>query len=261
LLQSFERERDENDQLGEEQKTLARLERAKYREDMRWSAVFEQFTTYYHAARPRKAPAELSSKSDAVKLVWKELEYIPDSAVSAMIWDPGPPVLSDEIIRWAEKITKNTAQPRAIVDYLASNLIEHYHLMWALSSRAERLLLYRIAHGHVPNVAKAYALRSLVKRGLVVLAPYPRTMNKSFAQFVQHVEKPDTIKYWRQTQEHGFWDAVRLPFVLALPIAIAVLVVAAIRNGDSLAAIIPLIVASGPALINALSSARRTAAA
>jgi hypothetical protein len=101
----------------------------------------------------------------------------------------------------------------------------------------------------------------LVKRGLVVLAPYPRTMNKSFAQFVQHVEKPDTIKYWRQTQEHGFWDAVRLPFVLALPIAIAVLVVAAIRNGDSLAAIIPLIVASGPALINALSSARRTAAA
>ena len=178
-----------------------------------------------------------------------------------MILDPHPPVLKDEIIRWAEDITKETDQERAIVDFLASNLIEHYHLMWSLSSRDERLLLYRIAHGHVPNVAKAYALRSLVKRGLVVLAPYPRTMNKSFAQFVQHVEKQDTIKNWRRTQEHGSWDVARLPIALALPVAVVVLVVASVRTGNSLAAIIPLIVAAGPALINALSSARRTAAA
>jgi hypothetical protein len=262
LLQSFERERDESDHLDEAQQSIARLERAKYREDMRWSAVFEQFTTYYHAVRPRPAPRELAHKSDAVKLIWEELEYIPDGAVAAMIWDPGPPVLVKEILNWAEKITeKSDPGPQAIIDYLASSLIEHYHLMWSLSSREERLLLYRIAHGHVPNIAKAYALRSLVKRGLVVLDPYPRTMNKSFAQFVRHVEKPETIKKWRLTQEHGFWDGARLLLALALPLAIGVLILAAIRNGASIAAIIPLFVAAGPAIIHALSSARRTAAA
>jgi hypothetical protein len=262
LLQSFERERDESDHLDEAQQSIARLERAKYREDMRWSAVFEQFTTYYHAARPRPAPQELAAQTDAVKLIWKELEYVPDTAVAAMIWDPGPPVLDHEILSWAEKITQNSdPEPPAIIDYLASNLIEHYHLMWALSSREERLLLYRIAHGHVPNIAKAYALRSLVKRGLVVLDPYPRTMNKSFAQFVRHVEKPETIKKWRRTQEHGFWEGARLLLALALPLAIGVLILTAIRNGDSIAAIIPLFVAAGPAIIHAVSSARRTAAA
>jgi hypothetical protein len=121
--------------------------------------------------------------------------------------------------------------------------------------------LYRIAHGHVPNVAKAYALRSLVKRGLVVLDPYPRTMNDSFAQFVVHVEKPETIKNWRRTQESGFWDWARLLFGLVLPLAAGVLVLAAIFNGDSIAAVVPLIIAAGPALINALGAARRTAAA
>ncbi len=261
LLQSFERERDENDELGEEQKTKARLDRAKHREDMRWSAVFEQFTTYFHAARPRAAPPGLEWEGDVVKRIWRELEYVPDPVVAAMIWDPKTPLLEQEILTWARNTARKTNQPRAVIDHLASNLIEHYHLMWSLSSRAERLLLYRIAHGHVPNIAKAYALRSLVKRGLIVLDPYPRTMNKSFAQFVRHVEKPGTIKNWRRTQEHGFWDAARLPFVLAMPLAVGVLVVATIRSGGSLAAIIPLVVAAGPALINALSSARRTAAA
>jgi hypothetical protein len=228
---------------------------------MRWSAVFEEFTTYYHAATPRPEPTALHEKGAVVRQIWKELEYVPDPVVAAMIWDPAKPLLETEILTWAEKIQKRNPEPRAVVDFLASNLIEHYHLVWSLSSREERLLLYRIAHGHVPNIGKAYALRSLVKRGLVVLDPYPRTMNESFAQFVRHVEKPETIRGWRKTQQHGFWEGARLLFGLALPLALGVLILAAIRNGDSIAAVVPLIIAAGPALINALGSARRTAAA
>lgn len=261
LLQSYERERDENYELGSEHQTIARRERAKHREDMRWSAVFEQFTTYYHAARPRTAPPDLNWEGDAVKQIWRELEYVPDPVVAAMMWDPKTPLLEQEILTWARSIAEKNPQPQAIVDHLTSNLIEHYHLMWSLSSRAERLLLYRIAHDHIPNVATAYMLRSLVKRGLIVLDPYPRTMNQSFAQFIRHAEKPDTIKDWRRTQQHGGWDVARLLFGLLLPLAIGVLIVAAIRSGNSIVSIIPLIVAAGPALINALSSARRTAAA
>jgi len=262
LLQSFERERDEYDQLDNEQQSTARLERAKYREDMRWSAVFEEFSTYYHAARPRDPQDKLKGRRPAVRQIWKELEYVPDQVIAAMIWDPGPPVLDDEILDWAEKITDNSdPEPQAIVDYLASNLIEHYHLMWSLSSREERLLLYRIAHGHVPNIARAYALRSLVKRGLVVLDPHPRTMNESFAQFVQHVEKPQTITRWRRTQEKGYWGAAQLLLGLPLALALGVLILAVIRNRDSVAAIIPLIVATVPALIHAVTSAKRTAVA
>ena len=78
---------------------------------------------------------------------------------------------------------------------------------------------------------------------------------------IRHAEKPDTIKKWRLNQELGPWGGARLLFALVLPVAIGVLIIAAIRNGDSMASIVPLIVAAGPALINALSSARRTAAA
>ncbi len=263
LLQSFERERDENDRLGEEAQTTARLERAKHREDMRWSAVFEEFTTYYQAAVRRVCPEnlDLDKEGHAVKLIWQELEYVPDQVVAAMIGHAEKPLSCEHILNWARGIADHHPGDSAIVDYLASSLIEHYHLMWALSSREERLLLYRIAHGHTPNIARAYALRSLVKRGLVVLDPYPRTMNQSFAQFVQHVETPKTITRWRRSQVQGSWGSARLLLALALPLALGVLIFAAIRNGNSLAAIIPLIIATGPALIHALGAAKRTAAA
>lgn len=260
VLQSFDRERDEMDQLGEQERLAARLERAKHREDMRWSALFEEFTTYYYAAHPRPEPQNLSSDGDAVVLIWRELEYLPDGVVAAMICDRNN-CLTDAIVAWARRLAARQPERGAIIDFLTSNLIEHYHLVWSLSSRAERLLLYRIAHGHVPNLERAYALRSLVKRGLVVLDPYPRTMNQSFAQFVRHVEKPETIKNWRRTQEHGFWDGARLLFGLALPAALGLLILAAVRNGESITAIVPLIVAAIPALIHALGAANRTAVA
>jgi hypothetical protein len=262
VLQSFDRERAEIDQ-GAEQQSAARLERAKHREDMRWSNVFEEFTTYFHQAEPRENPdgVDTDREEHAVRIIWQELEYVADQAIAPMIGKAKKPLSSQDVLRLARKIAKKHPENCAIVDYLASSLIEHYHLMWSLSSREEQLLLYRIAHGHLPNIERAYALRSLVRRGLVVLDPYPRTMNRSFAQFVRHVERPETITRWREKQEKGYWGPAQLVLGLPLALALGVLILAVIRNGESMAAIIPLVVAAGPALIHAVSSAKRNAVA
>ena len=79
----------------------------------------------------------------------------------------------------------------AAIDYLRGTLIEHYQHLWVASSRAERVILDNLARGRVVNISAALALRSLIRRGLVVLDPEPRLINASFAAFVRQAERPD----------------------------------------------------------------------
>jgi hypothetical protein len=251
LLQSIEREREESKGFTKEQEITVRRERIKYREDMRWSALLEEFTTFYRAASPRSLPSgETLENKPNVETVWRELEYLPDHAVAAVIGYLQKPLEPKEVFAWAEKLANSVTEPRAIIDYLASNLIEHYHLVWSLSGRAERLLLYEFAHRKFPHLARAYSLRSLIRRGLVVLDPYPRVVNESFAQFICHVEKSTTIQRWRATQEAGLWRVVRVAVGLALPLTLGVLLFALINSGESLSTVLPLLLAAGPVLIN-----------
>lgn len=257
LLQSYERDAYEVEQLAPEDRHKRRAELYGEREDIRWSRLLESFTTFTYRASARqfvKSDPSNREAQEAVCTVEEEFAYLPDHVVEAVI---GKPASRDNIAEWARQLRR---PKRAIEDYLCSQLIEHYQLAWSISSHAERLLLHRYAHGQLVNIKQAYALRSLVRRGLVVLDPAPRLMNQSFAQFIRHAEEPKTLERWRDRAQKGAWQSLGTPLMIALPFALGVVAVIAIRSGESLAALIPFVVSVGPALVNFFSGNRRAAA-
>ena len=237
-------------------------DRWKSGEDIRWSRILEQFTNYVYRATPRPVPdaLELDAQPAGIRLVVEELAYLPDHVVEAIIPDMTAGLTVAEIIDWAREKRLQDRSEAAIVDYLASQLIEHYHYLWSVSSRAEQILIYRFAHGQIVNISEAYALRSLVRRGIVVLDPVPRIVNRSFAQFVRHVEEPKRLAIWQASQPDGLWTRLRAPLTFVLPLTIALLVLVLAEGAGNLASTIPFMLAAGPALLNLLGGVRRTLA-
>lgn len=235
-------------------------ERWRSGEDIRWSRILEQFTNYVYRATPRPVPADLDipSQPAGIRLVVEELAYLPDHVVEAIIPDMTAGLTVSEIIDWAREKRLQDRSEAAIVDYLASQLIEHYHYLWSVSSRAEQILIYRFAHGQIVNIAEAYALRSLVRRGIIVLDPVPRIVNRSFAQFVRHVEEPKRLAVWQASQPDGLWTRLKAPLTFVLPLTIALLVLVLAEGAGNLASTIPLMLAAGPALLNLLGGVRRS---
>ena len=235
-------------------------ERWKSGEDIRWSRILERFTNYVYRAVPRPVPedADLAAQPAGIRLVVEELAYLPDDVVEAIIPDMTPGLTVAEIIRWAKDKRLQDRSDAAVVDYLASQLIEHYHYIWSVSSRAEQILIYRFAHGQIVNISEAYALRSLVRRGIVVLDPVPRIVNRSFAQFVRHVEEPKRLAIWQASQPDGLWTRLKAPLTFVLPLTIALLVLVLSEGAGNLATTIPFMLAAGPALLNLLGGVRRT---
>lgn len=229
-------------------------------EDIRWSRILEQFTNYVYRAMPRPVPADVdvAAQPRGIRLVIEELAYLPDHVVEAIIPDMTAGLTVPEIIDWAREKHMQDRSEAAIVDYLASQLIEHYHYLWSVSSRAEQILIYRFAHGQIVNISEAYALRSLVRRGIVVLDPVPRIVNRSFAQFVRHVEEPKRLAIWQASQPDGLWTRLKAPLTFVLPLTAALLILVLAEGAGNLASTIPFMLAAGPALLNLLGGVRRT---
>ncbi len=234
------------------------LARWKSAEDIRWSRILESFTNYVYRAAPRDISAlKITEETKAIQLVMKEVEYLPDHVIEAIIPDDSKGLKAAEIVTFARNKGLSMQTDAAIIDFLASQLIEHYHYLWSVSSRAEQILIYRFAHGQLVNIAEAYALRSLVRRGIVVLDPVPRIMNRSFAQFVRHVEEPKRLKKWQENQPHGLWTRLRAPLTLVLPLLLAFFVLLLVESSNSLLSTMPLLLAAGPAVLNMVGGFKR----
>jgi hypothetical protein len=237
------------------------VERARWTnaEDIRWSRILEQFTNYVYRAAPRaETGIQLEPGDRALRLVLDELAYLPDHVVEAIIPDTSAGLEAREIVEWARRKQLDRQTEAAIIDFLASQLIEHYHYLWSVSSRAEQILIYRFAHGQLVNISEAYALRSLVRRGIVVLDPVPRIMNRSFAQFVRHVEEPKRLRIWQQSQPDGLWTRLRAPLTFVLPLLLAFFAILLAEGANSIASTVPLLLAAGPAVLNIIGGLRRS---
>jgi hypothetical protein len=265
-------------------------ERARYREDVRWSRLFECFATYVYPAqfwgqddlsfptvgttlretvatifgigvgRGAATPASLGRTQEAqlaLRTAWAELQYRPDHALGPVIGCRPEEVSRAKIAEWIAARDFARYSPASVTDFLTSMLIEHYHFEWSISSRAEKLLLHRYASGQFANIRKAYAVRTLVRRGLMRFDPHPRIINKSFAQFVMQAEKPETFDRWRKESAGGRWRLLRGPIGLAVVVVLGALIFTGLRNGEGLAAFLPLLIAAGPVLLNATGIFRR----
>lgn len=251
------------------------------REELRWSRFFQAFATKSFMPIDKidnknaeivklREDAEKGDDSAAAKLALiDDLRWLPGNIIDGAIEnyeadkgltsDAGVFPLAaeqyrehytDNIVTWAKSI--KSVSPAASVDFLRSHLIEHYEQCWAASTRGERLVLEAIARGHFVNMRHAISLKSLVRRGLVVLDPAPRLLAKSFAEYVRQAERPGTLKKWRDSQPKSGWSFARIPLFVMLPGAVILLAIAAAESGQELTAVFSLVAAGAPVLLNSL---------
>lgn len=273
LLQRYERDAEllEGSQNPDERRQYDDLKRN--REDVRWSRLFASFATYSHRRTTPRVPGDAGARlvqehsrtaagatprPAIAQRVLEELWPLPAHVVRSAL-----PYEARDIktLMGIAALDIDALSPRAVDDHFASVFIEYYQLIWAASSHAERLILYHLAHGRLVSIARAYAVRTLVRRGVVVLDPVPRLFNRSFAQFVRNVEKPETLKRWRADAPAGGWRLAQLPVLLLIPAGLAVLVMLIKHSGQSAVALVPVLVTAAPVLLQALGVLRRPGSA
>ncbi len=265
LLQAYEREAAAAQSAGE-----ARPVRS--REKMRWSRLLERFHTYFFAAMRHVDPLDFSRPAPA-RMAVEEVAFLPEQAIDALLEDPPEPpepppgrayrltqeeyaaAYTGPVHAWA--LSLNAPSPEAVVDYLRAMLAEHYESIWINSSWAERLAMHHLARGRLMNMETASAMGALIRRGLVVADPLPRLMNRSFSRFVLQTEKPASIQQWRNSLDGGAWQAARWPLAAMIGIGVLAIVLLMINAGQTPEALLPLLIAAGPALLQTLGVIRK----
>jgi hypothetical protein len=174
-----------------------------------------------------------------------ERGIVPVARLGALDASPYPALYGQPVLEWA--LARHFAGPQAALAYLKGQFIEHYQRLWSASTRAERLVLHHLAHGRFVNIGASAAFGSLVRRGLVVLDPEPRIMNRSFAMFVAQVEKLDSIREWRGELPSA-WLKARLPILGGIAAAVMLLAGLLAAGEQPLKLLIPVLAAGGPIL-------------
>ncbi|HEY2356848.1 MAG TPA: hypothetical protein VGH86_05320 [Phenylobacterium sp.] len=241
------------------------------REDLRWPRLFRDFTTFTFEPIDKVSDDALKGEKLPLpeQILVEELRWLPEDAIDAVLADHSSRNIrtraddhfpldrkrytdhySRKIIDWAK--AAHPVTPGAAINYVRANLIEHYEHCWAASSLAERVILDAIARNSFVNVRRAVALQSLVRRGLVILDPAPRLMNRSFALYIRQAERPDTLEKWRRQQPRSPWALARLPLAIMLPVLVIGLAMAAAESGQELTALFSLLAAGFPSLLGTL---------
>lgn len=269
ILDAFERDQDR------EQTDAAR-------ENLRWSRLFEDFATFGFAPNRMTGGRHLEARlrdqnvsddeREGVLAVLDEARWLPARVVNGAIGQevifadkyleravvPVSEVVyqahyEPELIKWAK--ARRFPGAEAARAHFRSQIIEHYQKVWSSSTHGEHLVLYHLAHGRFVNIGAALAFASLVRRGLVVLDPEPRLLNESFAMFIRQAEKLDTIKTWQDELPRGTWVRARLPLLLTVMVAIALLAAVMALSGEDSGSLLPVLAAGVPALLAALQRA------
>ncbi|MGL4542727.1 MAG: hypothetical protein ACRCUI_09480, partial [Polymorphobacter sp.] len=289
ILQAYEREQSDSAAAGSPP-AISR------QQQLRWSRLFEDFTTVVFRptpkfvwsplveARYRKQLVYLAdlghagqARADGIIQLVREAHYLPEVVLNSLIDPRAVPtaatwkklfsvtypisvtqygrIYARPVWAWAQAVRPATRE--AAIDYLRGTLIEHYQHLWVASSRAERVILDNLSRERVVNITAALALRSLIRRGLVVLDPEPRLINASFAAFVRQAERPEALAMWRSAQGKSSWDKAALPLAILLPGAIIGLALLALMAGESFTTVFPVILGVGPALLATFGGSRQ----
>ncbi len=265
LLQAYEHEKIAAQ--TDEGRDLEAIRRQ--REDIRWSKLLEDFQTFIFGSVDKLIRAPRTGETAVETAVIGELAGLPEHVIATLLpaGTPIPVSMSlrttaaydalyrDHVLGFARDL--HAASPQAAIDFIGLMLIEHYQQLWSASSRAEQLVLHNLSMRRIPSIAARDALKSLIRRGLVAYDPVPRLFNASFAAFVQHAERPQTLQRWKADAPKGGWRFAVWPLLIILPLGLLLLGGAILDSGQPLVALLPLLVATGPALLQALGVFRK----
>jgi hypothetical protein len=138
-----------------------------------------------------------------------------------------------------------------VIDYVAEQMADYYHRVWASSSDEERVILYHIAWRRHLKMTDGPALRSLLVRGLIVRTPEYRLMNKSFARYVRRIERLERIRK-RAKDANGMdtiWPLIRVPLIVFTLALLVIVQLISPRHATGALGIVPAMGAIIPALL------------
>lgn len=202
-------------------------------DDWRWAALLQDFIL---CAVTRAPAPSLTTPAD------RELGVL-DARCAAQVLDALPASLKKPDLRPQEE--------EMLVAYVAEQLADHYHKMWASSSDEERVLLYHLAWRFHLKMEDSRALRSLLVRGLIVRTPEYRLMNQSFARYVRRVERTALIRM-RAVRSNGIdqvWPLLRYPLAALVGSLLILLQLVAPGQSTGAVGLLPALGAAIPTLI------------
>lgn len=92
----------------------------------------------------------------------------------------------------------------------------HYRVLWSISGKDERMVLYRLARNGFASWRGRELVRRLLHRGLIYLDPGPKLMSESFRQFVLTAELPEVLEAWTAEEGASPWARLRTPIMLTV---------------------------------------------
>ncbi|MBV1928019.1 MAG: cache domain-containing protein [Gammaproteobacteria bacterium] len=218
------------------------------RESLRWSSLLSRFAKEY-AWAPR---------DNLNWLDWKDKDKVGDltCAREMRIFHPESEVealLKNKLFHARKEglYSVHDDIPAEDIIALACELGgAYYRKLWEECTHNERVLLHAIAAGRCVNTLNIEIISHLMRRGLLVMEPSLSLVNESFAEFIREAETPETYQHWQNDeQEKGAWQALRVPFMFLLFVPIAILLVVATEELNSVIALMTPILTVIPMLM------------
>jgi hypothetical protein len=210
-------------------------------EDWRWATLLQDFTLV--AVMPTTPLSGVTTGDDVEPptAAERELMVINTNLARSLLAQ----------LRRQRKLRGPDEYQDRVIDYVAEQMADYYHKLWAASSDEERVLLYHIAWRCHLKMTEGPALRSLLVRGLIVRSPEYRLMNKSFARYVRRVERLDKIKA-RAAVLGGLdniWPVIRVPLMVFTLALLVIVQLISPRHATGALGIVPALGAIVPALL------------
>jgi hypothetical protein len=210
-------------------------------EDWRWASLLQDFTLVAVMPTTPFVDVTTGDEDEPPAAAERELKAINTNLAKSLLAQ----------LRRQRKLRGPDEYQDRVIDYVAEQMADYYHKLWAASSDEERVLLYHIAWRCHLKMTDGPALRSLLVRGLIVRSPEYRLMNKSFARYVRRVERLDKIKA-RAAGLGGLdniWPVIRVPLMVFTLALLVIVQLISPRNATGALGIVPALGAIVPALL------------
>jgi hypothetical protein len=207
-------------------------------EDWRWASLLQDFTLI--AVVPTSPlPGATRAKPSCAE---RELRTINTTFARALLAQLDTP---------AARKRSDGGYENRVIDYVAEQMADYYHKLWAASSDEERVILYHIGWRSHLKMTEGPAVRSLLVRGLIVRSPEYRLMNKSFARYVRRIERLDRIR--KRAADAGgmdqIWPLIRLPLIVFTGALLVIVQLVSPGHATGALGIVPALGAVVPALL------------
>ncbi|MEM8491926.1 MAG: hypothetical protein AAF756_13990 [Pseudomonadota bacterium] len=186
----------------------------------RWAAALSGYTRCRSILDKAAAVAQLEEdlkriRESAVEKPLSKLEKTIVGALAKECWpDNHLREVARQLVRQADIRQLNDAH--SLINKVLDQAEAHYRVLWSLSGKDERMVLFRIASHGFASWRSRELVRRLLHRGLIYTDPEPLLMNQSFRRFVVEAELPEVFAQWTQEGGASPWVRLRTPLVAIL---------------------------------------------